>query len=116
MRHLGSGRGHRDIGEIRHRVDAVLRHLRDDRIGHAVLGVEPEIRLDLDAARQRHQQAVGDVALGEPDLAGQRTIDIDVDLRIVESLLDAQIGDAGHLADALEQIGGIGVVGPAGCR
>ena len=79
------------------RVDPVLRHLRDDRIGDAVLRVEPEIRLHLAAAGERDQQAVGDVALGQPDLAGKRAVDVDVDLRIVEHLLDARVGDAGHL-------------------
>ena len=63
------------------------------------------------AAGQSDQQAVGDVALGEADLAGKRAVDLDIDLRIVEHLLDAQVGDAGHRADALEQIGGVGVVG-----
>ena len=46
-----------------------------------------------------------------PTSAGKGAVDVDIDLRIVEHLLDAQIGDAGHLADALQEIGGIGVVG-----
>ena len=47
----------------------------------------------------------------KPDLVGQRAVDVHVELRIVEHLLDAQIGDAGNRADAFEQIGGVGVVG-----
>ena len=106
-----SWRRDRHVRQVRHAVDAVLRHLGDDRIGDAVFGVEPEIRLDLAAAGERDEQAVGDVALGQPDLVGKRAVDVDIDLRIVEHLLDAQVGDAGHLADALQQIGGIGVIG-----
>ena len=101
----------RYVDEIRHRVDAILRHLRDDRIGDPILRIEPEIRVHLLAAGQSDQQAVGDVTLGEADLAGKRAIDLDIDLRVVEHLLDAQVGDAGHRTDALEKIGRISVVG-----
>ena len=66
---------------------------------------------DLGASGERDQETVGDVALGQANFAGERSIDVHVDLRIVEHLLDAQIGDAGNRADALEQVRGIGVVG-----
>jgi hypothetical protein len=46
-------------------VDLVLRRLHHDRIGHAVVGIEPEGRRDLEAAGQVDDQAVGHVALGQ---------------------------------------------------
>jgi hypothetical protein len=101
LRRGGLGRCDRHVGEIRRAVDAVLWHLRDDRIGDAVLGVQPEIRLNLATAGQRDEKAVGGVTLGQSDLAGERPVDLHVELRIVEDLLDAQVGDAGHRADAL---------------
>ena len=97
--------------EIGNGVDAILRHLRNDRIRDAILGIQPEIRLHLAAARKCDQQTVRGVALGQSNVAGERPIDVDVDLRIIEHLLDAQIGDAGDHADTLEQVGGIGVIG-----
>ena len=57
------------------------------------------------------RRLLADVALGQANLVGQRTVDVDVELRIVEHLLDAQVGDTGNRADAFEQIGGIGVIG-----
>ena len=108
---VGGAGGDRDVRQVRDAVDAVLGHLRDDRIGHAVLGIQPEVRVDLAAAGQGDQQAVGDVALREAHLAGEGAIDVDVDLRVVEHLLDAQVRDAGHRADALQELGGVGVVG-----
>ncbi len=55
--------------ERRSAVDAVLRRLRRRRVGHAVLGIEPEGRRDLRAAGQRSPARVGDVALGQADAA-----------------------------------------------
>ena len=57
------------------------------------------------------RQAVGNFALGQSDLAGERPVDVDVKLRIVKDLLDTQVGDAGNGADALEERRGIGIVG-----
>src|SRR6202034_1176562 len=101
----------RHVEEVGHRVDPVLRHLGDDRVGDAVLGVQPEIRLYLAAAGQCDQKTVCYIALRQPDLAGERAIDVHIDLRIVEHLLDARVRDAGYGADALEQVGGVGIVG-----
>jgi hypothetical protein len=70
LRGLCFGRGHRHIDEIRDRIDTVLRHLRDDRIGDAIFVVQPEIWLHLLTAGQSDQQAVGDIPLRQSDLPG----------------------------------------------
>ena len=101
----------RQIDQVRNGVDAILRHLRNDRIRDAIAGIQPEIRLYLAAARKCDQQAVRGVALSEANIASERPINVDIDLRVIKNLLDAQIGDAGDKADALEQVGSIGVIG-----
>ena len=85
--------------------------LHHDRIRDSILCIEPEIRFYLAAARKGNEQAIGHIPLRETDNASEGTVDVDIDLRVVEGLLDAQIGDAGHRADALQQIGGISIAG-----
>ncbi len=104
---------HRYVRQIRDTIDTVLGHLRHDRIGHPVLRVQPEIGPYLAAPGERDQETVGDIALGQADFPGERAVDGDVDLRVVKHLLDAQVRDARHGADALQELGGIGVVGLA---
>jgi hypothetical protein len=91
---VGAGRGDRQALQARQRVDAVLRNLGDDRIGHAVLGVQPEGRRDLRAAGQRGDHAVGDVALGQAQLGDARAVDVDPQLRRAGRLLQAHVGQA----------------------
>ena len=55
----------RHIHEVRHGVYPVLRHLRHNRVRHAVFGIKPEVRMDLSAAGERNQQAIGNVALSQ---------------------------------------------------
>ena len=64
----------------------------------------------LGAARQRHQQVRGDVGLGQPQQRRLAAIDVDVERRIVEGLLDAQVHDARDLVQAGEQGVGVGAV------
>ena len=67
--------------------------------------------MHLKASGERDQEAVGDVALGQADLTGEGSIDVHIDLRIIKHLLDAQVGNAGNQADALEQVRGVSVIG-----
>ena len=92
------------------RVDLVLRRLHHDRIRHAVVGIEIIGRRDLRAAGEIDHEAVGDVALGQADILRAGAIDIDVEGRIVGRLLDARIGNAGNVADAAQQLVGIGEI------
>ena len=87
------------VVEIAHRVDPVLRRLDDDRVGHAVLRIEPEGRIRLQAAGEVDLHVRRHVLLGQADLAGERAVDVHVQRRVVEDLLDARVGDSRHLFD-----------------
>ncbi len=91
--------------------DLELRRLHHDRIGHAVVGIEIIGRRDLRAAGEIDHQTVGDVTLGQPDILRARPIDIDVEGRIAGRLLDPGIRNARDMADAAEQLVGIGEIG-----
>ncbi len=105
-----AGRG-RDVLERREGVLPVLRGLGDDRIGHAVLRVEPERRRRLDAAGKRVLQVLRHVALAHPDQLGAGAVDVDIERRRVEGLLDARVRDAGHPLDFGQNHVGVGAVG-----
>jgi hypothetical protein len=104
LRHVHIRGSNRQVFESRQAVDSVLRQLDDDGVGDAVLGVEPEVRVHLAAARKGDEQIVGRIALRQPDFIGERAVDVHIELRVVEDLLDARVRDAGKLADALQQI------------
>ncbi len=103
-------RGDRQRLQRAQRIDLVLRRLHHDRVGHAVVRIEVVGRRDLRAAGQIDDQAVGDVALGQPDILRAGAVDIDVEGRIVGRLLDARIGDAGNPANPAQQLVGIGEI------
>jgi len=50
---------------------------------------------DLEAAAERVEHAVGDVAFGEAGLRGFGAVDGDFVLRVIERLLHVRVGDAG---------------------
>ena len=84
-----------------------MRRLHHDRIGHAIIRIEIIGRGDLRAARQIDNEAVGDVALGQPDILGAGAVDVDIEGRIVGRLLDPCIRDAGYPANPAQQLIGI---------
>ena len=88
-----------NVFERRERVLPVLRGLGHDRIGHAVLRIEPERGRGLDAARKRVLQVLRDIALADPNQLGASPVDVDIERRRVEGLLDARVRDAGHVFD-----------------
>jgi hypothetical protein len=61
--------GDRHVGQFPHGIDAILRQLHDDRIGHAVLRVQPERRRGLDAAGKVIEHAGREVTFRQPHLA-----------------------------------------------
>ena len=75
-----------------------------------ILRIHPERRRGLGAAGQRHQHARGDVALGEAHLLRARAVDVHAQFRLVECLLDAQVGDAGNMLDPAHQCVGVGAI------
>ena len=105
-----AGGGDRQVLQRVERVDLVLRRLHHDRVGHAVLGIEPVGRRDLAAAGEIDHQAVGHVALGHADILRARAVDVDVEARAVERLLDARIGEARNVAQPAQQLLRIGEV------
>ena len=60
--------------QLGERIDAVFRRLHGDRVGDAVIGVEPEGRGGLRAAGQRGGEAVGDVELGQAEFGDPRAV------------------------------------------
>ena len=76
------------------RVDLVLRRLQRDRIGDAVLLVEPVGGRDLAGTREVDDQAVGHVGRGHAGVLRARAVDVDIERRQRGRLLDARIGDA----------------------
>ena len=91
--------------------EPILRSLRDDRIGHAILRVDPERRSDLETAGQTFLQALCDVAFVQADLRRAHPVDLDAKRRIVGRLLDSRVGDAGDAGDLSQQFVGVNVVG-----
>src|SRR5260221_10134985 len=81
----------RNVLEVLERLNPVLRSLRRDLITHVVLGVQPKGRRSLGAAAQRYQEIVRNFTLGETDFLGFRPVDINVKLRLVKGLLNAEI-------------------------
>ncbi len=91
-------------------LDIVLGRLRNQIVGNAIPGIEVEHRVDLDAAAERDQHAVGDVVLGKSGLRGLGAVDIDVEFRIVGLLLDAQIGNATDMSEFGKHLVGDAVI------
>ncbi len=87
-----------------------MRRLRDDRIGRAILRIEPEGRRHLETAGQIYDQAVGDVALGHADRRRPGAVDVDGEFRIMRRLFEAHIRRAGNLADAAQQFLRVGFI------
>ncbi len=98
--------GHRQILEGGQGVQPVFRRLRRHVVGHAVLGIEPEIRRGLGGAGQRGGQRVGDVALGQPHLRHAAAVGIHLKLGHVAGLLHARVHQAGNFADLAQDAEG----------
>ena len=81
----------------------ILGCLRRDDVAHTISGIEPVRRAGLETSAGRDQQAAGDIALRQPDVLRLGTVHIDQKMRIVERLLNMQVGRAGHVADVLQQ-------------
>ncbi len=69
--------------------------------------MEPVGRRGLRTARQGRQHGGRRILFGDTDQAAERAVDIDVQRRLLERLLDPRIGDAGDLFDARQQRVGV---------
>ena len=88
------------------RLNPVLRRLGRQVVVDAILPIEEKGRRGLKAAAQRHQQAGSDVSLREASSGGLRSIHCHIERRVIEILLDAGVGDAGHLANLAQDLVG----------
>ena len=77
-----------------------------DVVAHARARIEPERRRSLKAAAKRDQKVLRDVALGESDLAGLGAVHVEMQFRIVEWLLDAEIDRSRNEFQLVHQIFG----------
>jgi hypothetical protein len=89
-----AGRLDRHALQRRQRVDPVLRGLHEHVVGDPGLRVHPVVRGRLLRAGQRDQQVLGHVPLGQPDLVGQRPVDVHPQVRGGRDLRQVQVGDA----------------------
>ena len=87
-----------------------MRRLNGDVVGDAVFGIEIEVGGGLEAAAERHQQALRHILLRQADGLGAGAVHIHRHVGIVEGLLDARVGRAGNIADLIEHALGQGAV------
>ena len=103
-------RGDRQVAQRVQRIDLILRRLHHDRVVHAVFGIEPEGRLHLARSGEVDHHAVGDVAFGDADILRARAVDVDVEGRFAERLLDARVDQAGNVAQSAQQVLRVGEI------
>ena len=75
-----------------------------DVIFDAVVPIQEEGRRGLEAAAQRHQQATGDVPCGEAAPGGLGAVHGDIECGVIKGLLNAEVGEAGHLAQLIQDL------------
>ncbi len=98
--------GDRGAAERVHGIDLELRGLHGDLVVHSVDGIEPLVGRRLAARTERDQHAIGDVSLGEAGLIGLAAIDVHLDLRRMDLLVDVNVDRAGNDGDfALDFLG-----------
>ena len=90
------------------------------RLGHdavvdAVLRVEEEHGAELRASAEDVDDAAADIALGVAALRRLGAVHVDLEGGVVVRLLDAQVGQAGHLAQLAENVvGDLAIAGDVG--
>src|SRR2546422_2722204 len=102
----GAGAGDRDVLDVVQRLDPVLRGLGREVVVDPVLPVQEEGRRGLEAAAQGDEQAAGEVPRGESGLSRLRAVDGDVELRVVEALMDAEVDQPAHLTELVQHLVG----------
>ncbi|KAG0933996.1 hypothetical protein G6F31_016193 [Rhizopus arrhizus] len=108
--HATTAAGDRQRLKCGQAVHAVLRRGGDHAVGDAVLRAQPECRGDLAATGQRRHHAVGDIALGDAQPIGAKPIDLHLQGRVAIGLLQAQVAQARHVAQAALQFLRIGAI------
>ena len=93
------------------RIDPVLRRLHANVVVHAVGPVHPEIRRHRAVAAQRDQHAAGNIALRQTQLRGLHAIHIQEDFRLVNHLVNMDVGSSRNARNPLRKLLGDPVVG-----
>ncbi len=94
----------RNTLQVLQRLNVVLRSLRRHAVLDAVAPVEEKHGRGLEAAAERIEQTAGNIGLGVARLHGFGAIDIYVEAGIIEGLLNAGVGNAGHAAKLVENL------------
>ena len=82
---------HRHTHHVLQRRNVILRRLHGNGVRNAVLWIQPEIRRSLEAAAQRYQHVLCHVTRVHPHLRALRTINLQIQCRQCEHLLDVYI-------------------------
>src|SRR6202011_3419933 len=88
------------------RVHLVFRRLYRDVIGDPIGRVGPEVGRHLLGRAQARIDIVADVARGDAELQGPRPVDLDVEIRGVDLLLEMGVGDTWDRRYAAAQLFG----------
>src|SRR5258706_4230408 len=105
-----TGGGDGNVLQVLQRLDGVLRSLGDEVVAGAVLIVQEKNGGYLEAAAERVEHAVGDVAFRKAGLRGFGAVDGDFVLRVIERLLHVRVGDAGDLTEFGEDFVGYAAI------
>ncbi len=100
-----------DILNVLDRLDSVLRGLRNQVVVHAVLPVDEEHRRDLKAPAQRVQHTRSNVFFLVSRLQCFGPVHSYIERRIIERLLDMQVGQPGDLMQLRHDVLGNVVIG-----
>ncbi len=92
---------HGNIHQILQRVLAILRSLNSDRVADPGPRIYPERRRSLKAAAEGYQQILCDVVGRESQLLCFRSLNSEVQIRLVERLLNSQISRPRNVANLL---------------
>ena len=90
--------------QVAQRIEQILRRLRGHVVAHAIFGIEPKGRRGLEGATERHQQRSGDIPLCQSDVLRARAVHVHKEPRLVERLLDVQVGRSRYVLDLLHQL------------
>ena len=99
-------RSNRHVLKVLQGLNPVLGGLGCQVIVDAILPIQEKGRSRLKASAQRHQQAAGDVALGEAAAGCFRAVHVDMEFRVIEVLLNARVDDTRYLAYLVQYLVG----------
>src|SRR4029077_13978859 len=91
-------------------IDPVLGRLHANAVVDAIIPVHPVVRCHLAAAAERDQHAAGYVALRQTHLRRLDPIHVQADFRLVDHLVNVNIGGSGNMRNPVRELAGYLVV------